>query len=291
MKRSVNVALRDTLLYCNGFTPLQYKVARHEVKKNNSSTNLLTRMHRTCSDAIKKVCHEVKKKKLFLKVPFILIITAFAFLFLSCEEPDDPIVPYSYSMPSSLGKTINSIDIFWDEAPLTNFQSYDVFYREFYVAEPKHYVTIVNKKELYTTIVGLISDTEYRISIVTTDKNGNKYTSNELTEKTYSDIPSPIYLFRIDFESASSIRFIWTPYVDSYAVPFSRYEIYMDRVDNFVCSDSNRVVTVYNSLSSQANFNISNLMFEQDYYFKLRTYNTLGKYREFGTILFSRNNP
>jgi hypothetical protein len=223
-----------------------------------------------------------------MKRSFIFIFIAFAFWFLSCEEPDDPVVPYDYSMPRSVGKTINSIDIFWDEAPLSNFQYYDIFYREFYVSEPKHHITIKDRKQLYTTITGLIPNIEYKIIVVTTDKSGNKYTSKELSERTYSDIPSPISLFRIDSENNSLIRFVWTMYMDLYIVPFSRYEIYMDTVNNFICSDSNRVATVYNYFTAQINFDISDLVPEQNYYFKLRTYNTLEKYRESGTVLFKK---
>jgi hypothetical protein len=62
----------------------------------------------------------------------------------------------------------------------------------------------------------------------------------------------------------------------------------MDTVDNFVCSDSNRVTTQYSIWATDMNFNVSNLVAGQTYYFKLRTYNTLGKYSESGTISFTR---
>jgi len=225
-----------------------------------------------------------------MKTSFIFIFFGFAFLFLSCEEPDDPVILYDYSMPRSVGKTINSIDIFWDEAPLNNFQYYDIFYREFYVSEPKHHITINDKKQLYTTITGLLTDTEYKIFIVTTDKRGNKYTSKELSEKTYSDVPGPIYQFRIESESGSLIRFVWNIYENNYAVPFSRYEIYMDTVNNFICNNSNKVVILYNYFSAQVEFNVSDLVPGQIYYFKLRTYNTLEKYRESSqTVSFKKS--
>ena len=223
-----------------------------------------------------------------MKKSLIFIFIGFAFLFLSCEEPDDPIVPYSYSTPKSMGRTINSIDIFWDEAPLNNFQSYEIFYREFYVIEPKNYITIMNKKQIYATISGLTPNIEYKISVVTTDKNGNKYASTELSEKTHSDIPNPVYRFYIDSQTGSLIRFAWNQYTDSYAVPFSRYELYMDTINNFTCSDSNRVAILNTYWASSVDFNVSNLVVGQTYYFKLRTYNTLGKYGESGTISFTR---
>jgi hypothetical protein len=212
----------------------------------------------------------------------------FAFLFLSCEEPDDPIVPYSYSIPRSVGKTINSIDIFWDEAPLNNFQYYEIFYREYYVTEPKNYITIMNKKQIYATISGLIPNIEYKISVVTTDKNGNKYASTELSEKTHSDIPSTPITFYYSQQNDSFLRFVWNQYSNSYAVPFSRYELYMDTVNNFTCSDSNRVVILNTLWASSIDFNVSDLVKEQTYYFKLRTYNTLEKYSESVIISFKK---
>ena len=225
-----------------------------------------------------------------MKRSFILIFVGFAFWFCSCEEPDDPIIPYDYSTPRSVGKTITSIDIFWDEAPINNFQSYDIFYREYYVSEPRQYISISSKNQIYTTLAGLVPDTEYKISIVTTDKSGKKYTSKELSEKTYSDVPGTIYQFRIESESGSFIKFVWNIYENSYAVPFSRYEIYMDTVNNFICNNSNKVVILYNYFSAQVEFNVSDLVPGQIYYFKLRTYNTLEKYRESSqTVSFKKS--
>jgi hypothetical protein len=223
-----------------------------------------------------------------MKRSFLFIFIGFVFCFISCDEPDDPVMPYDDSMPILMGKTINSIDIFWTEASLSNFQYYEVFYREYYTAEPKKYITLNGKKQIYATITGLMPNIEYKIFVVTADKSGNRYASKELSVKTYTDMPSSILGFRVETENNSFIRFVWTPYSDSYAVPFSRYEMYMDTVNNFICGDSNRIITKDNYFAAQADFNISDLEWGKNYYFKLRTYNTLEKYSESGTISFSR---
>ena len=223
-----------------------------------------------------------------MKRSFLFVFICFVFCFISCEEPDDPIIPYDDSMPVFMGRTINSIDIFWNETSLIDFQYYEVFYREYYTPEPKKYITLNGKKQIYATITGLIPNIEYKISVVTIDKSGNSYGSKELSVKTCNDMPGSIFGFRIESESNFLIKFVWAPYLDSYAVPFSRYELYMDTVSNFICSGYNKVITENNYFSAQADFNISDLEWGKSYYFKLRTYNTLEKYSESGTISFSR---
>jgi len=225
-----------------------------------------------------------------MKRSFILILVGFAFLFLSCEEPDDPVISYDY-IPRLVNKSPYSIDIFWDEAPLTNFQYYDVFYRESITTttEPIHYITIANKRQVYTSLVGLSPNTEYKIIIVTTDKNGNKYTSKELFERTYSDIPSIANIFKATSYTigtdywgvsyVSTITFIWSEYANSYAIPFSRYEIYMDTVSNFTCSSSNKIRIIDYPWDTEIII-YTRLDIGRYYYFKLRIYNTLEKYSE-----------
>ena len=228
-----------------------------------------------------------------MKKLFILI--AFAFLFISCEEPDDPPRPYSLSMPRAIGKTATSIDILWDEAPVTNsnFQSYDVYYREFYVAEPKHYINIINKKQVYTSIAGLIPNTIYRIYIVITDKDGNRYTSNELPEMTLNDAPGPIYMFRIDQyivnidkegQILHNLMLVWSPYEDADIVPFSHYAVHLDSVSNFTCTASNKI---FDAVRANELFNINHLSGGKTYFLKIRAYNVLGKYSE-ATMSFIR---
>jgi hypothetical protein len=233
-----------------------------------------------------------------MKRSFIFIFIAFAFWFLSCEEPDDPVISYDY-IPRLVSKSINSIDIFWDEAPMNNFQYYDIFYRESYVTEPKHYITISNKWEVYTSIVGLLPNTDYKIIIVTTDKSGNKYTSKELSERTYNDVPSNINVFRADSytiridqmtgdTTISSITFVWDKYSNSYAVPFSRYEIYMGTHREFICNDYNKIRIIGVDWNTEVII-YESLRIRQYYYFKLRTYNTLEKYSESAVLEFRRD--
>jgi hypothetical protein len=228
-----------------------------------------------------------------MKKSFIFIFIGFTVLFLSCEEPDDPVLPYNDAMPKLIGKSVNSVDILWDETALADFQSYDIFYRENYPEEPNHhYISIPHKWQVFTSIVGLISNIEYKIYVVTNDKSGKKYKSQELSVKTYSDIPSPVTGFSItSFRdlgwNRASVICTWNEYLnlDSYIVPFRQYSIYMGLDSNFICSDNNIVATEYNSGNTEQLIVILNYSDKQNYYFKLRIYNTLGKYSESKAIL------
>jgi hypothetical protein len=60
-----------------------------------------------------------------LKIFFICLISGF--IFSSCEEPDDPMLKFDPSNTSISGKTITSVDIFWDEATIDDFDRYDIY--------------------------------------------------------------------------------------------------------------------------------------------------------------------
>ena len=214
----------------------------------------------------------VKLQKIF---PLILI----SFLcFSSCEEPDDPALPYESSVTKSIGRTITSIDILWEQAQLDNFDRYEIYYKKFYETDYKLYISTTNQNQLYATVSGLTPDTEYKIYINTIDKNGKVYTSKEITERTFSDVPMAFSEFVISDYSFNYAILRWSAYKDSYAVPFDRYELYVGKTLDFVCNDSSRSLIIYNMDTYEAT--IGGLGDKLGYYFKMRVYNKIGKYRE-----------
>jgi len=251
-------------------------------------------------------------KEFFIYSLFIIIV----FCFISCEDPYEPVTSLDYSIPKVTGKSAISIDVSWDETSLAAFKSYDVFYKDRSMAEPKLFITIPQKNKIFTSITGLKPNTEYTIFIVTNDKNGDKHLSYEIFEKTYTDIPSPITVFTMDTiirnedGEAVVIKFSWSPYTDedSY-VPFDRYEFIYD----INPTDRYFIATEFNVEKAQIDFNaavlsISSITLEDlensqmspelremflaswpyfiQHYFRVRTYNTLGKYNEYKILNF-----
>lgn len=214
--------------------------------------------------------------KKFNKYFALLIICIIGFS--SCEEPNDPALPYQPSESKVIGKTITSIDVFWPEATIDNFDRYDVYYKKYYESDYKLYMSITNQQQLYVSVSGLTPDMEYKIYINTVDKSGKILTSKELVEKTFSDIPSSFDILRVSNYSFSTATLLWSIYKDSYAVPFDRYELYMGSSSDFICNDSTRVLVYRNMDFIEGT--VGNLKDKQSYYFKVRVYNTLEKFRE-----------
>ena len=235
-----------------------------------------------------------------LKKIFICLLFAItAFCFISCEEPDDLVMQYGSSMPKLVGRSTTFIDILWDKTTIKDFKSYDIFYRAFDAEEPTHYISITNKWEVYITIIGLQPNTRYKIFVVTNDKNGNKYTSEELAIMTLSDGPSPVGDFRITsytdigFDSYM-VSLAWTSYTDFFASAFSHYSIHMkyteppfSSLNDFTCTYNNTVEVIIDPNITETSIYISGYSDIRKYYFKLRMYNKLGNYSESQTVLLT----
>jgi hypothetical protein len=216
-----------------------------------------------------------------LKKIFPLIIVCLL-SFLSCEEPDDPALAYEASVTKSIGKTITSIDVFWEQAALDNFDRYEIYFKKYYETDYKLYLSVTNQNQLYATISNLTPETEYNIYVNTFDKNGKSYSSEVINVKTFSDIPSEISSIDITDYSYNYVILRWTKYQDSYAVPFDRYELYKGTTYDFTCNDSSRILVINSMDIYEAT--IWSLTDKTGYYFKARVYNTLGKYRESASI-------
>ena len=113
-----------------------------------------------------------------------ILFAIIVFSFISCQGPDEPDGAVIYPVLSLIDKTINSVDITWNETSLVKFGSYEIFYKEHHNSvEPTRFITITHKDMVHTTITGLKPIVQYRIFIVTVDKNGNKNTSPEILDK------------------------------------------------------------------------------------------------------------
>ena len=239
------------------------------------------------------------------KFSIYLLFAITAFCFISCEEPDEPVMPYQSTMPKVIGKSIDFIDILWDKTTVKDFLSYEVYYRPYSEPELKHYISIPNKWEVYTSITGLQPNTGYIIYVITIDKDSNKYISKELSLKTFSDVPTTItrfeiYEIRYDyFNNSAFITFNWDEYQDIYAVPFYWYTLHMipresdyNGDPDFICDYSNLVVSIKEQKQTSAYITINNYISDKNYYFKLRTVNAFNKYGESKviTLIPSRDN-
>lgn len=218
----------------------------------------------------------MKNRSHILYILFVLII------FFSCEEPNDPPIIYNPEIPKVIGKSISSIDIFWNEADIDNFDRYEIYYKKYFEEEYKLYITIPNQKQVFVSVSGLTPDTEYKFYVKVYDKNGKYWITDIKSEKTFSDIPSTIKKFVVSDYGYDYILLQWSTYEDSYAVPFDRYEVFMGTTSNFPCNDSTRVLV--NKLIYTDEGRVVGLSDKQGYYFKLRVYNSLGKYRESSAI-------
>jgi hypothetical protein len=213
------------------------------------------------------------------KIFEILSIIVISFLaFSSCEEPDDPALPYNQANSRVIGRTITSFDIFWEESTSDIFDRYEIYYKEYFTQDYRLYITISNQRQIYTTISGLIPNTEYKILIKTIDKNGNVWTSKELVNQTFNDVPSGFEKFEVTDFTYDRVDLEWSIYKDSYAVPFDRYEIHKGLKADFICNDSTLCEIIPTMETNKRS--IADLKDKVGYYFKIRVYNKIGKFTE-----------
>jgi hypothetical protein len=226
--------------------------------------------------------------KILLKILFVFFISFLAFS--SCEEPNDPALPYTQANTKIIGKTITSFDVFWDESTSDNFDRYEIYYKEYFSVDFKLYISITNQKQIFTSISGLIPNTEYKIIVKTIDKNGNTWTSKELVQSTFSDVPSAFTKIVVTDFRYDMVTLAWSEYQDSYAVPFDRYEVHKGLKADFVCNDSTLCESIPNI--DVVERSVTGLKDKVGYYFKVRAYNKLGKFAESSPVyLHTPNAP
>jgi hypothetical protein len=212
-------------------------------------------------------------KRIIIVFLFFLIITV-----SSCEDvfqqspPDVPVI-------NPLGsRTINSIDIIWSKYNGDDFERYEVYYRKKYSPAYSLYSTIKNERQIYLTVSDLEPKTEYQFYVRAIDKKG-QFTDSEIYKlETLSDQPSPVAINRVNQSDIThqSIGIVWSQYVDDYAVPFLKYEVYCSTDPKFKENYTRKIVVTDISPKVVVPF----LSEKTLYYFVVRTYNKLQKYSE-----------
>jgi hypothetical protein len=180
-------------------------------------------------------------------------------------------------------KTINSIDLFWSKYEGDDFERYEVYYKHVDDIQYVLYATIKNERQIYITVSSLKPKTKYQFYVKTIDQRGQYAVSTVFQNETLSDIPSPVYFNPIPDSEISyhTIRVTWSPYRDDFAVPFSRYEVYCSSSRDFPITGATKTVIVNNKFPAAMLVDLTEFT---RYYFKVRTYNTLGKYAESATM-------
>jgi hypothetical protein len=213
----------------------------------------------------------------------IVIILFSGMIGISCDDIFRLPEPETPEINKFGSATINSVDLFWSKYNDESFDRYEIYYGLQYTSEYDLYTIIKNKNQAYLTISGLKPKTTYQFYVRAINQEGKYADSKIVSLSTLSDIPSDVSFNNItdDHLSYHSITLSWSEYKDDFAVDFSRYEVYYSTSpsfpDNYL---TNKVIVKYR----QPIVVISDLTELTDYYFKVRTYNTVEKFSQSDVI-------
>jgi hypothetical protein len=197
---------------------------------------------------------------------------------LSCDDFSEPeLVLNSIIIPA--GKTtINSTEIFWSEYEGEDFDRYEIYFSKQSQKNFILYATINSVKQIFTSVHGLDSDTPYMFFVRIVTKNG-KYSDSELYNiRTLNDQPAQPVIYLANQITHSTIGLVFSGYKDSYAVKFRKYEVYFSSSQNFIPSKESLFDTI-REINDTLRI-VNGLIEKTVYYFKVRTYNDLGKFSE-----------
>jgi hypothetical protein len=215
-----------------------------------------------------------------------LLLVAFAIsmvLFIpACDESFDPEdITTEIGLMPAVRITYHSVDIFWNEYDGEDFDRYEIYYKTLGEKEYKLYGAIKFSRQTFTTVYGLEPSTDYSVYLKAVNTKGSAYESKPLTFKTSSNVPSPVKIYPINEVdvSHSMIRIRWSSYIDEDIVDFDKYEIYCTSFSPaFVPSKEYFFASVNKMIDTV--IDVTNLLESTTYYFKVRSYNSLGYYAE-----------
>jgi hypothetical protein len=212
----------------------------------------------------------------------IIIALLLGFVLFSCEEelpPED--LNSDITLTSSGKASYNSLNLFWTEFTGENFDRYELYYKSIYDKEYKLYEAIKFEKQTFTTVYRLEPATIYLFYVKVLDTKGKSYQTETCQIETYPDKPTIVKLYEINdqYSTHYSSLIKWSPYIDYEIIDFAKYEIHKSTLSEFfVTSPSTLVDSVKNM--NDTSMVINGLEEGTKYYFKVRTYNALGKYTE-----------
>jgi hypothetical protein len=137
---------------------------------------------------------------------------------------------------------------------------------------------LLSSRQTFTSITGLKPRTYYSFFVRVLMQNGENIDSKISKIETFDDTPSPIYINSISDITSHSMNISWSYYTDVLAVKFDHYELHYATEPNFIPSNT----TLYCKIDSvkYTSCFVTSLNEQTEYYFKVRTYNVLGKYSE-----------
>jgi hypothetical protein len=206
-------------------------------------------------------------------------------LFSTCKDPlggDDPVTVTAVSFLPVRNLSYYSFYLYWIKYESDNFARYEIYCKSDSLGRYSLYYTATDIDRTNLSLYGLQPSHTYWFYIKVIGEDGEYADSEILKVTTRSDTPSAVSIDGLD--AGSEYYIYWNRYTDVDVVTFSRYEVYCTHY-----SDYNNLI---NYLWYKTSYIKNNYFYitksEMDknapYYFKVRTYNGLGKYSESASL-------